>query len=189
MNRTGIAALVALGLAAMPALAEEFAIDWWTIDCGGAVATVTGGDYGLSGTIGQPDAGPSLVGGAYQVRGGFWRGGLHITSDVEETEAGDGPSGGSSGSVFRAYGSAPNPFRAQATVSFELPSRQSVHLGIFDLSGRLCRTMLEGGLDAGRHDLVWDGRDDEGRTVASGIYFVVLQTPVGQHREKLVKIR
>lgn len=189
MNRIGIAAIGVLGLAATPALGDEFAVDWWTIDGGGVNATVAGGDYVLSGTIGQHDAGRSLIGGPYQVQGGFWTGGLMITSDVIDSETGSDGAGGSTGLVFRVHGSAPNPFRAQATVSFELPSRQPVRLAIYDLAGRLCRTLIDGGLEAGRHDRVWDGRDNEGRTVASGLYFAVLQTPVGQHREKLVKIR
>src|SRR3989442_1215290 len=49
--------------------AQNFAIDWFTIDGGGGVST--GGVYSVSGTIGQPDAGV-LSGGAYTVVGGFW---------------------------------------------------------------------------------------------------------------------
>ena len=130
-----------------------------------------------------------MIGGAYQVRGGFWTGGMSITSDVEDGESDAETPAGSPGLVFRVRDSAPNPFRERVTVSFELPSRQPVQLAIYDLSGRLCRRMFDGGLEAGKHDLVWDGRDSQGRPVTSGIYFVVLQTPVGQHREKLVKVR
>jgi len=50
----------------------SFEIDWHTID-GGGVTVSTGGAFELSGTIGQPDAGP-MVGGAYQWDGGFWPG-------------------------------------------------------------------------------------------------------------------
>lgn len=189
MNPKEIAVLLALILPALPAYGDELAVNWWTIDGGGAVGSVGGGGYTLSGTIGQPDAGRPLVGGPYQVQGGFWTGGLLITTDVTEPEPGRGTPSGSAGPAFRARGSAPNPFRAQATVSFDLPSRQPVHLAIYDPSGRLLRTLVDGGLEAGRHDRVWDGRDDEGRTTASGIYFAVLRTPVGQHREKLVKVR
>jgi hypothetical protein len=189
MNRSGIATLVALGLTAMPALGDEFAVDWWTIDCGGAIGTVAGGPYALSGTIGQPDARGPMTGGAYVVQGGFWTGGMVVTSDVLDPDSDAESGAGSPGLAFRARDSAPNPFRALVTVTFELPSRQPVQLAIYDISGRLCRTLFDGGLDAGKHDLAWDARDTEGRTVASGIYFVVLQTPVGQHREKLVKVR
>ena len=50
-----------------------FSLDWWTVDGGGAVSSV-GGDFGLGGTIGQPDAGVSS-GGNYALSGGFWGGG------------------------------------------------------------------------------------------------------------------
>jgi len=59
-------------LLALPALAhaQSYAIDWFTIDGGGG--TSTGGVYSVSGTIGQPDAGPTMSGGNYSVDGGFW---------------------------------------------------------------------------------------------------------------------
>jgi hypothetical protein len=52
------------------ALAQNYAIDWFTIDGGGG--TSTGGVYSISGTIGQPDAGPTMSGDNYSVDGGFW---------------------------------------------------------------------------------------------------------------------
>jgi len=192
MNRKTTATLVLLGLMAPPALAEGYAVNWWSIDGGGSVGTVSGGGYVLSGTIGQHDAGRAMTGGTYGVQGGFWTAGMGITTDVPDADGdnGDGEAtGGSPGLVFRAHGSAPNPFRTQATVSFDLPGRHPVHLAIYDASGRHCRTLIDGSLEAGRHDRVWDGHDGAGRIVASGVYFAVLQTPFGQHREKLVKLR
>ena len=49
----------------------DYAVDWWSSDGGGA-ATSTGGSYSLGGTIGQPDAGPAMTGGAFSIIGGFW---------------------------------------------------------------------------------------------------------------------
>ncbi len=63
-------ALMILALAPA-AIAQDFAIDWYTIDGGGG--TSTGGDFVLSGTIGQPDAG-ALTGGDFALVGGFWGG-------------------------------------------------------------------------------------------------------------------
>jgi hypothetical protein len=51
-------------------LAQDFAIEWSTIDGGGGVST--GGVYSVSGTIGQPDAGGPMTNGVYSVTGGFW---------------------------------------------------------------------------------------------------------------------
>lgn len=61
--------LIALGVFAMAAMAQ-YSIGWSTIDGGGG--TSTGGDYTLSGTIGQPDAGEPMTGGSYSLTGGFW---------------------------------------------------------------------------------------------------------------------
>ena len=55
---------------ASPTLGQSLAIDWFTIDGGGAMASI-GGTFELSGTIGQPDAG-SLANGEYELTGGFW---------------------------------------------------------------------------------------------------------------------
>jgi len=54
----------------LSALAQTYSIDWHTIDGGGG--TSTGGVFSVSGTIGQPDAGPTMTNGQYSVTGGFW---------------------------------------------------------------------------------------------------------------------
>jgi len=63
--------LVALLLSTVCVQAQNFAIDWFTIDGGGG--TSTGGVFAVSGTVGQPDASPqSLSGGSFSLAGGFW---------------------------------------------------------------------------------------------------------------------
>jgi hypothetical protein len=58
-------------LLAIPALAQQYSIDWHTVDGGGGAST--GGVYSVSGTIGQPDASTTtMTGGPYSVTGGFW---------------------------------------------------------------------------------------------------------------------
>ena len=70
LNRAGMAILLVLPLAA---LAQPYTIDWYTVDGGGG--TSTGGNYTLSGTIGQSDAAiTTLSGGGYTLDGGFWPG-------------------------------------------------------------------------------------------------------------------
>ena len=59
--------------------ADDLLIDWFTIDGGGGVSV--GGDFELSGTIGQPDASATMSGGDYELAGGFWPG-LVATSDT-----------------------------------------------------------------------------------------------------------
>ncbi len=62
--------LLALWAASATANAQQYSIDWFTIDGGGG--TSTGGVYSVSGTIGQPDAGGPMAGGNYSLTGGFW---------------------------------------------------------------------------------------------------------------------
>ena len=62
-------AVVLLALAVFAADAQDYAIEWWTVDGGGG--TSTGGVYSVSGTIGQPDTG-ELRGGTFTLVGGFW---------------------------------------------------------------------------------------------------------------------
>jgi hypothetical protein len=71
----------------------------------------------------------------------------------------------------------PNPFKAQATLSFSLPkAEQQVSLAIYNSKGQRVKTLYTGSADKGRHSLVWDGRDESGRPVGSGVYFYRLLT-------------
>jgi len=70
----------------------------------------------------------------------------------------------------------PNPFNPATTIAFELSHSASVTLRIFDLRGRLVREMISGERrGAGRHQIVWRGRDDLGRGVAAGRYHAHLE--------------
>jgi hypothetical protein len=64
----------------------------------------------------------------------------------------------------------PNPFNPATTITFVIPEVMKVKLGIYDIAGRKIRTLLNNQHPAGRHQMVWDGRDDNGNMVASGIY-------------------
>ncbi|HKK71476.1 MAG TPA: FlgD immunoglobulin-like domain containing protein, partial [Candidatus Krumholzibacteria bacterium] len=65
----------------------------------------------------------------------------------------------------------PNPFNPRTQVSFDLARSAAVSISIHDAAGRRVRTLLpEATFTAGRHQVVWTGRDDEGRPVASGVY-------------------
>ncbi len=84
---------------------------------------------------------------------------------------------------------APNPFAERTSLIFALPSSSGVKIEIFDIAGRLVRTLESGVLPAGEHEIVWTGRDDRGRQAASGIYFC--RAVVGDWREvrKVVLLR
>lgn len=66
-------------------------------------------------------------------------------------------------------------FNGSTILRFILPSEGNASLEIRDSSGRLVRTLSEGKMTAGQHALSWDGRDNMGRTVASGVYLPILR--------------
>ncbi len=65
----------------------------------------------------------------------------------------------------------PNPFNPQTTVKFTNPVAGPVNVGIYDVQGRLIRTLVRADLAAGDHSRVWDGRAADGGRAASGVYF------------------
>jgi plastocyanin len=70
----------------------------------------------------------------------------------------------------------PNPFSSKVTLTFDLERESRVRIHIYGIDGRAVRTLLIGEFPGGRHDIVWEGRNDSGRIVPAGIYFVRLET-------------
>jgi flagellar hook assembly protein FlgD len=70
----------------------------------------------------------------------------------------------------------PNPFTVTTTIVYELPKAADVRLVVFDVAGRARRTLVTGRVDSGGHSVAWDGRDDAGRALAPGLYFIRLET-------------
>jgi subtilisin family serine protease len=73
--------------------------------------------------------------------------------------------------TFALRQNSPNPFSGSTMVLLDLPEDSSVRLQVTDVNGRTVRTLVDGGVPAGRHYIGWDGRDERGREVASGVYF------------------
>jgi hypothetical protein len=71
----------------------------------------------------------------------------------------------------------PNPFNPRTTIRFAVPVRSgAVSLDIYDAAGRRVRRLVQGRMTPGMHALTWDGKDDAGRDVASGVYAYRLET-------------
>jgi len=73
-----------------------------------------------------------------------------------------------------------------ARLSFELRARSIVRLGLFDVSGRRVRALVDGVLDTGRHVLDWDGRDDGGRALSTGVYWARFDSGSGIQVKRLM---
>ena len=69
----------------------------------------------------------------------------------------------------------PNPFNPTTTIAFSLPAAGKVKLQVFDVRGRLVRTLLDEQRAAGAHTVIWNGRDQQGAAAASGMYLYRLQ--------------
>ncbi|GAB4181621.1 MAG: hypothetical protein Kow00108_18350 [Calditrichia bacterium] len=65
----------------------------------------------------------------------------------------------------------PNPFNPTTTIDFTIPRSVQVELFVFDVTGRKIKTLVNEHMNAGPHSVVWDGTNNHGETVASGIYF------------------
>jgi len=83
----------------------------------------------------------------------------------------------------------PNPFNPRTSIDFVVPVPGPLRLRIFDARGRLVRTLIDGAVTAGRHQMAWDGRDAVGRGVASGVYVVELESQGGRAQARISLLR
>ncbi len=87
-------------------------------------------------------------------------------------------------------GAWPNPFNPSTAISFDLADDGPVRLHVYDLSGRRLRTLLDGTVGAGsNHQVVWDGRDDAGNDLPSGVYFLSLRADSRMESMRLVLLK
>jgi hypothetical protein len=175
------------------------------------IITNTGGSV-LSGSVSETSEYYELVagGGPYDLNGGDT---LHVTVRYKPTvegqhectvETGNGSCGdvycegeGSSGigidtavpgqlTLFQNY---PNPFNPTTTIAFWLPKKGAVNLSIFDVDGRLIRTLVGGVLEKGLKEYPWNGTDSRGNAVSSGVYFYKLQAGGKELTRKMVLLK
>ena len=83
----------------------------------------------------------------------------------------------------------PNPFNPQTTIRFSLPQNAPVVLAIYSTTGRRIRTIVQQGLPAGIHKFIWDGLNESGEQVASGVYVYQLTAGQFQASRKLILLR
>ena len=86
-------------------------------------------------------------------------------------------------------GVTPNPFNPTTSVSYGTPSSGRVAIRVYDVSGRLVRTLVDGPVEAGYHTAMWDGRDEGGVEVASGVYFCRMEAPEYRATAKMVLLK
>jgi len=147
----------------------------WTYPTAGAVETVS---Y-IESIDGDPV--PEILVGTRAgeilcLAGGGGAAGLHPVADVADRAR------------IRLY-NRPNPFMASTRLLYFLPSEGRATLEVFDVSGRAVRLLVNGRQGAGEHYAFWDGCDETGRPVASGVYFARLKTGEGMAIGRLLLLR
>ncbi len=89
----------------------------------------------------------------------------------------------------RLMSASPNPFNPATTIAFELASPGQISITVYDVSGRMIRNLVNGHLPAGMHEVTWNGRDRNGATVVSGVYFYRLSAGEILQTKKMVLLR
>jgi flagellar hook assembly protein FlgD len=82
-----------------------------------------------------------------------------------------------------------NPTSDGAGLSLSMPADGPARVRVFDVRGRLVRTLVAGRLTAGDHPLTWDGRDSDGRLCSSGVYLMRAESGAETDSRKLVLLR
>ncbi|MBU0983975.1 MAG: T9SS type A sorting domain-containing protein [candidate division Zixibacteria bacterium] len=83
----------------------------------------------------------------------------------------------------------PNPFNPETRIEFSLPEASAVTLAVYNVLGQQVRTLASGDLPAGTHSVVWNGTDDYGRSVASGVYLYRLETGASVVTKKMMLLK
>jgi hypothetical protein len=91
--------------------------------------------------------------------------------------------------AFKLGQAYPNPAKNQTTISYQLPVRANMELIVYNVLGQKVKTLVNGSQNPGWHSATWNGRDNSGRKVSSGIYLYRLTTGSGTAVKKLVVIR
>jgi hypothetical protein len=121
-------------------------------------------------TAGLPRAMPMVLGHALEEAGKTDQLGAGLISDI-------------------SLSARPNPARSSALIRYALPHRGPVELVIYGVSGQEVKTLVDGHVQPGVHSVPWNGRNDSGRSLPEGVYFVRLEAGCQVLTRKLVLIR
>ena len=111
----------------------------------------------------------------------YWDGGGTVS--VIEGEFGNTPT------RFSLNNNFPNPFNPITNIRYDLPEASYIDLRVFDLAGREVRTLVRGFDHAGEKSVVWDAKDNNGRSVSAGVYIYRLETAGQVQSQKLILLK
>lgn len=99
------------------------------------------------------------------------------------------PESGARPKKVSLIGNYPNPFNAGTSIVFDLHSWGRATVDIHSITGQKVRTLYSGIIDAGRHEIVWDGTDDRGAKVSSGVYFARIRKDGAAETKKMMFVK
>ncbi len=132
-----------------------------------------------------------LIGAPFYTLARSW-GKLHFysgDSTLVSSTVGIHRSGKTTPAQFELYHNYPNPFNPTTTIKFTLPRAAKVRLEIFNILGQRVRTLVNGKLPAGVRQVQWDGRNDAGQAMASGVYIYRLRAGNHIQSRKMLLLR
>jgi len=177
----GLAAPPGVAGPASPSAAAATGVTLVSSVFGSAGSPADGHHFSCVGTVGQPTPTGIATRNLRTLYAGFW--GWWLDAPYF-TAAPDVP-----GPVTRLFPGHPNPFNPSTTIAFEIGEAGFVRLSIHDMRGSRVRRLVGEVRPVGRYTAIWDGRDDAGRPVASGLYICRLETPDQRATTKLVMIK
>ena len=83
----------------------------------------------------------------------------------------------------------PNPFNPETVIHYDLPVRGRVDISVFNMMGQKVATLVDGEMDAGSHSVVWNAKDSNGESLATGVYLYRMETDGFVQTRKLILMR
>ncbi len=137
------------------------------------------GGYKTNGTLGQWAPGEGSAAGK-TLSAGFWKSGWQVIVTGEEVPV------ALRNELFQNY---PNPFNPSTTIEYMVGEESPVEIVIFNVKGQRIRTLVSDTNAPGRHRVAWDGRNDRGVTVSTGMYFYRLRVGSFSAVKKMLLLR
>ena len=148
---------------------------------GAAGSSTTGGEYNSKGTLGQSMAMGTCGSSDDTLYAGFWKSYLMmIRTSVSETPE---------PLVNRLYQNFPNPFNPTTTIKYSLAKASPVQITIYNVAGQVVKLLVNEHKPKGRYNALWNGINDRGEMVSSGVYFYLLRIGAFTDVKKMVILK
>ena len=92
-------------------------------------------------------------------------------------------------SKFILYKNHPNPFNPTTTIRYDLPKNELVNISVYDMKGRMVKTLVNGSQNTGHNSVKWNGTNDKNEQVAAGLYIYTLQVGEFRQTKKMVLLK